>query len=88
MREERKRQLRQQALLGDKAKLISDFANDTLADAQDYVLKRLLDKDVDLWQLQADYRAAMAFWQKIENTIAIGRDAASKLKKMEENENE
>lgn len=68
--------------------MISDFANDTLADAQDYVLQKLLDKDIDLYQLQAEYRAALAFWQKVENTIAAGKDAASKLKRMEEDYNE
>lgn len=71
-------------MTAEQAKLIKDFADKTLIDAQDYILAKLLDSNADLIQLQADYRAAMAFWQKIENAIADGKDAMVKLKKMEE----
>lgn len=84
--EERKKQLHEKALTADKAKLISDFADETLADAQDYVLKRLLEcRSADeLYKLQADYRAAVAFRQKIDFAIADGRDAMAKLERLEE----
>lgn len=89
-KEERRRNLQTQAQTGDKAAIISDFANDTLADAQDYVLEKLLkcNSNEDLYKLQADYRAAVAFWQKVKHAIDEGKEAQMKLKKMEEEANE
>lgn len=56
-----------------------------LADAQDYVLKRLTEclDDKELYKLQADYRAAIAFYQKVSNTVAEGKNAEAKLKQLE-----
>lgn len=66
--------------------MISEFADEVLADAQDYVLKRLTEctNDAELYKLQADYRAAVAFYQKVTNTVTEGKNAAARLQQMEE----
>ena len=85
-KEERKHLLHQKAISGERAALISEFADEVLADAQDYVLKRLTEcmDNKELYKLQADYRAAIAFYQKVTNTVTEGKNAAVRLKQMEE----
>ena len=40
--------------------------------------------DKELYKLQADYRAAIAFYQKVTNTVTEGKNASVRLKQMEE----
>ena len=60
------------------------FADDVLADAEDYALAKLADADADLWALRSEYTAALAFNQKIKMLAAAGKEAERKLKQMKQ----
>lgn len=69
-----------------QAEIILSFAERTFEDAENFVLARMLDNNADLKQIQADYRAAYAFYQKVKNTVIEGRLAQKTLRGMENNE--
>jgi len=71
---------------GKQAESILEFADKTFEDAENFVLAKMLDPTTDLAQLQADYRAAYAFYQKVKNSVVEGRLALSKLREIENNE--
>lgn len=71
---------------GKRAETILEFADKTFEDAENFVLAKMLDTTIDLKQLQADYRAAYAFYQKVKNTVVEGRLAQKTLREMEINE--
>lgn len=83
--ESRNARLMERAKRGKDAEIIASFAIETLGDAQDYALSRLATAtQEELIMVQADYKAAIAFYQKIQATIAIGIEASRKLNKKEE----
>lgn len=79
-------QLHKAIEIGSKAETILEFADKTFEDAENFVLAKMLDQTTDLKQLQADYRAAYAFYQKVKNTVVEGRLAQKTLREMEINE--
>lgn len=83
IREKVIKELRSKVIMRDKAVIIEQFADMVMADAENYALEMLLNPQADLSEVAANYRAALAFYQKIEQTIATGTMAERKLKEME-----
>lgn len=81
-----KRQLAQDMKLGNKGEIIIEFADMILADAETLALSRLADVNGDLDIARADYRAALALYQKVQNAVYQGKLAESKLKSLNERE--
>ena len=81
---ERRAKLLEQAQTGQQAEAAIKFADEVLADAEDYALAQLADKTADLAAVRSDYIAALAFNQKIKAIAALGKDADRKLAKLKE----
>ena len=81
---ERRAKLLEQTERGRLAEAVIDFADEVLADAEDYALAKLADADADLWALRSEYTAALAFNQKIKMLAAAGKEAERKLKQMKQ----
>lgn len=81
-----KSDLQGQSLQGEKAKIILDYAEKVLFDAENYALNKLCLSDTDVSNIRAEYRAAVAFYQKINDDVRKGLAATSKLRKMQEQE--
>lgn len=80
--QERKAKLTAQAQTGKEAEAAIKFADEVLADAEDYALAQLADKTADLLAVRSDYIAALAFNQKIKAIAAAGKEADRKLADM------
>lgn len=81
-----KQSLNQSVKKGTSAKLASEFVDMVLADAETLALSRLADVNSDLNSVRADYRAALALYQKVQNIIYQGKVAEEKLKAIKERE--
>lgn len=81
-----KPQLMKDVQIGNKAEIIAEFADMLLADAENLALSRLAETGSDLNTARADYRAALALYQKVQNAISQGKLARAKLKSFQERE--
>lgn len=81
-----KPQLIKDVQIGNKAEIIAEFADMLLADAENLALSRLAETSSDLNTARADYRAALALYQKVQNAISQGKLAKAKLKSFQERE--
>ena len=81
-----KPQLIKDVQIGNKAEIIAEFADMLLADAENLALSRLAETGSDLNTARADYRAALALYQKVQNAISQGKLARAKLKSFQERE--
>ena len=81
-----KPQLIKDVQIGNKAEIIAEFADMLLADAENLALSRLAEIGSDLNTARADYRAALALYQKVQNAISQGKLARAKLKSFQERE--
>lgn len=79
-------ELRQQVEQANRAETAKEFANLVVEDAKKYALTALLDKDSDIVQVRADYKAAVALYQRILGIIGAGITAQGTLKKLESEE--
>lgn len=84
MAAERRHKLTKKAERGKRAEYIIEFADETLADAEDWALARLRDRTVELESVAAQYNAAVALWQKVNMAAAQGREANRKLEELKE----
>lgn len=81
---ERRTKLLEQVEQGRLAEAAIKFADDVLADAEDYALAKLANADTDLLALRYEYTAALAFNQKIKMLVAAGKEAERKLQRMKQ----
>lgn len=81
---EKEIKLQEIVISGEKAEMILDFAEKVLYDAENFALSKLSDNKSDLTEVRADYRAALAFYQKINNEISKGKIAKANLDKIRE----
>lgn len=71
--------MQEQAQTGKQAEAAIKFADEVLADAEDYALAQLADKTADLIAVRSAYIAALAFNQKVKAIAAAGKEADRKL---------
>lgn len=83
---EEKKKWNDEVKQGNKAKMLAEFVDSLLADAENLALARLADVNGDLHMARADYRAALALYQKVQNVIYQGKVAEDKLKSFKERE--
>ena len=80
-------ELRKQVEQSNRAKSAEEFTKLVVEDAKKYALNALLDKESDICQVRADYKAAIALYQRVQSSIAAGAIALETLSKLESEEN-
>lgn len=79
-------ELRKQVEQSNRAKSAEEFVKLVIEDAKKYALNALLDKDSDICQVRADYKAAIALYQRVQSIIVAGAIAQETLIKLESEE--
>lgn len=69
---------------GEQAKTIKEFADELLSDSKDEALAALANPNSNLKEVQVLYRAALAFNQRVNETIALGETKRQRLNDLKE----